>query len=172
MAIYTNTDLVVICLRSYVLPAYILYRWGLFGLGLYVVVLVCYYKMLKYVFGLETLAMLDEFFLLDNSKNRSNIITVVKLDKIQNYEEFRKFVIKRATQYPRTRHSLKKFISEYFFSELNEAELLQAIDSHFIRNDKIKNKEDICNFVSKEQATRDPLTSLQYKFVFVPDYSD
>ena len=93
MAIYTNTDLVVICLRSYVLPAYILYRWGLFGLGLYVVVLVCYYKMLKYVFGLETLAMLDEFFLLDNTKNRSNIITVVKLDKIQNYEEFRKFVI-------------------------------------------------------------------------------
>lgn len=29
--------------------------------------------------GLESL---DEFFLLDNEKNRANIITVVKLDKI------------------------------------------------------------------------------------------
>lgn len=41
--------------------------------------------------------MLDEFFLLDNPKNRSNIITVVKLDKIKDYDSFRQYVIKRAT---------------------------------------------------------------------------
>jgi hypothetical protein len=31
---------------------------------------------------MDGLASLDEFFLLDNEKNRANIITVVKLDKI------------------------------------------------------------------------------------------
>ena len=150
MAIYSNTDLVVICLRSYILPVLTLIRFGVFGLGAYILMLLAYYQVLKYLFGLETLAMLDEFFLLDNPKNRSNIITVVKMDKIKNYEEFRKFVIQRSTQYPRTRHCLQKFFSEYFFRALPEKQLQQAIEKHFIRVDTIKTKEDICNFVSKE----------------------
>jgi hypothetical protein len=97
MAIYSSTDLVKISLRSYVLPAFALYRFGIFGIVLYIIVLMAYYRILKHAFGLETLAMLDEFFLLDSPKNRSNIITVVRLEKIRDYDSFRKFVIQRAT---------------------------------------------------------------------------
>lgn len=116
--------------------------------------------------------MLDEFFLLDNPKNRSNIITVVKLDKIKDYDSFRQYVIKRATQHGRSRHYLKKFCSEYFFSEMEPNQLQQAISECYIRNDTIKSNEDICAFVAKEQTIRDSLSTLQYKFVFVPDFND
>lgn len=40
-------------------------------------------------FNYDALSALDEFFLIDNAKNRANIITVVKLDKIRDYEAFR-----------------------------------------------------------------------------------
>ena len=116
MAIYSKTDLAIITTRSFILPGYIFYKFGVIGLIVFIVAMVVYYKLLKNVFGLESLAMLDEFFLLDSEKNRSNIITVVKLDKIKDSNAFRNFVIARATQYPRTRHYLKKFCSEYFFT--------------------------------------------------------
>jgi hypothetical protein len=118
MTIYTNTDLAVITTRSFILPIYFLSKFGAYGFLAYIIILFAYYKALKYAFGMECLAMLDEFFLLDSEKNRSNIITVVKLDKIKDYDSFRKFVISRATQYPRTTHYLKKFCSEYFFTQL------------------------------------------------------
>jgi hypothetical protein len=38
---------------------------------------------------MERLSALDEFFLLDNDKNRANIITVVKTDKVPDYEYLR-----------------------------------------------------------------------------------
>jgi hypothetical protein len=116
MTIYSNTDLVVITVRSFLLPGLILLKFGLIGFIAYMAVVLAYYKVLKYMFGMECLAMLDEFFLLDSKKNRSNIITVVRLDKIKDYEAFRNFVITRATQYRRTTHYLKKFCSEYFFT--------------------------------------------------------
>jgi len=97
MAIYSNADLVIISFRSYVLPVVALLKFGILGLAAYIVLLFCYYKVLKHAFNMESLAMLDEFFLLDSPKNRSNIITVVKLDKIKDYEGFRRFVIERAT---------------------------------------------------------------------------
>jgi len=116
MTVYSKTDLAVITTRSFVLPGYICYKFGVVGLLAFIVSMIVYYKVLKYVFGLECIAMLDEFFLLDSEKNRSNIITVVRLDKIKDYDSFRNFVIARATQYPRTTHYLKKFCSEYFFA--------------------------------------------------------
>jgi hypothetical protein len=71
--------------------------YGYKGLAIYILLIITYYQVLKNFFNLECLAMLDEFFLLDNPKNRSNIITVVKLDKIKDYDSFRQYVIKRAT---------------------------------------------------------------------------
>jgi hypothetical protein len=42
---------------------------------------------------MDRLAALDEFFLLDNDKNRANIITVIKSDKIPDYPRLRKIII-------------------------------------------------------------------------------
>lgn len=150
----------IITTRSFILPIYILYKFGIVGLVVYTFTLLAYYQLLKHVFRMEGLTKLDEFFLLDSGFNRSNIITVVRLDKIKDYDSFRNFVISRATQYPRTRHYLKKFCSDYFFTPLPPKKLESAISTCFIRNDVIKTNQDICDFVAKEQIIRDSLNSL------------
>jgi len=118
MAVYNLFDLQAICLRSYFLPTVIFFKYGFLGVILYHIALLIFQYALRQIFGWHAITMLDEFFLLDNEKNRSNIITVIKLDKIKNYEEFRSFVIARCTQHPRTRHRLVKYMGWFFFEEL------------------------------------------------------
>ena len=99
---------------------------------------------------MDRLSALDEFFLLDNPKNRANVLTVVKMEKMPNYEELRKRIIDLATVKQRLRHKLSKFGGEYFFEEMTKTELDKAISEHFIRNDQIKNDDDITKFLATE----------------------
>jgi len=80
---------------------------------------------------------LDEFFHLDNDKNRANIIVVVKTDKVKDYARLRKTIIDLALVNNRAKHCLVKFCAEYFFKEMNGAQLEQAIAKAYIRNDTI-----------------------------------
>lgn len=88
------------------------------GIFIYVVTRFLYYRVLSLWFSMSPLAALDEFFLLDNDKNRANIITVVKTDKIPDYQSMRSLIIKLAIVHPRLKHSLTKFWGEHFFIEL------------------------------------------------------
>jgi hypothetical protein len=80
---YTKFDFFIMFVRGCLLPIFMVTNLGwLYGLVLYYASFQLYYRALKYVFKFESLSALDEFFLLDNEKNRANIITVVKLDKM------------------------------------------------------------------------------------------
>ena len=63
---------------------------------------------------MERLEALDEFFLLDNHKNRANIITVVKTDKVPDYEYLRRIIINLATKHPLLKHKLIKLMGKHF----------------------------------------------------------
>jgi hypothetical protein len=52
--------------------------------------------------GLESLTAMDEFFLLDSPLNRCNVVTVIKLEKIRNYEKFKNNVARIVFTMPRT----------------------------------------------------------------------
>lgn len=67
---------------------------------------------------MDRLAALDEFFLLDNDKNRANIITVIKTDRIPDYPKLRQIIINLAIKHPRLKHKLTKFLGEYYYTEL------------------------------------------------------
>jgi hypothetical protein len=88
------------------------------GIFISVLTRLLYYKVLYLWFSMSPLAALDEFFLLDNDKNRANIITVVKTDKIHDYPSMRSLIIKLAIVHPRLKHRLIKFWGEHFFIEL------------------------------------------------------
>jgi hypothetical protein len=45
---------------------------------------------------MEKLSALDEFFLLDNEKNRANVITIVKIEKMVNVPQIRQNMISKA----------------------------------------------------------------------------
>lgn len=53
--------------------------------------------------------------MLDNPKNRANIITVVKVDKMRDYQSLRQKIIDLALKHPRLSHQLKKVLGEYYF---------------------------------------------------------
>ncbi len=76
-----------------------------------------YYRLLL-IFGLEKLSALDEFFLLDNEKNRANIITVIKMDKIKDLDKLKQKIISLALVHPRLASKLVKFGAEYFFKRM------------------------------------------------------
>lgn len=81
--------------KSGLLPFIMCFTMGLWsGLFWYVLGMIVYYQMMRIAFKMERLSAMDEFFLLDQPKNRANIITVVKVDKIgSRYNEVRNYVI-------------------------------------------------------------------------------
>ena len=83
------------------MPSISWYRAGLEGFVLYFIVLYLYYKVLN-LLGLESLTAMDEFFLLDSPLNRCNVVTVIKLEKIRNYEKFKNNVARIVLTMPRT----------------------------------------------------------------------
>jgi len=75
---------------------------------------------------------------------------VVKLEKTPDYEAIRQKVVDLAIKKPRLHHRLTKFMGEYFFEAMGKDELDVALKKHFIRNDSIKNDEDIEKFLARE----------------------
>ena len=87
---YTGADFGLMFFKGLLLPVIMVWYSGwINGLALYFAGFVVYYQALKVAFKMERLSALDEFFLLDNPKNRANILTVVKLDKMTNYARLR-----------------------------------------------------------------------------------
>lgn len=109
---------------------------------------------------MSRLTALDEFFHLDNDKNRANIIVVVKTDKVTDYKHLRNRIIEKSMQFDRTRHSLTKFMGEYFFIEMKKPDLEKAIEKAYILNSNIKSDQDIAKFMAEEQIIREPLDTL------------
>jgi len=120
VVLYTRTDFAIMLAKTFLLPLLMILWKGyflgvLYTIGLYY----SYYLMMKKMFKMERLAALDEFFMLDNDKNRANIITVVKTDKLPDYERLRNITIQATIKHPRLRHKLTKFCGEYFFKEMS-----------------------------------------------------
>jgi len=91
MPYYNLADAVIILSRTLGGPLLVGNIYGFTGLFIYAVIFYLYYAVLK-CFGLESLSTMDEFFFLDSKLNRSNVVTVIKMDKIKNYDEFKQFV--------------------------------------------------------------------------------
>ena len=75
-------------------PVAFIYYYGVF-VGLLIVIFAWLLKQFitRKLLGLDPLTTVDEFFLLDWDKNRANIITLMKISKVTDYDEFRNFLI-------------------------------------------------------------------------------
>ena len=119
--IYTVFDLTFIGVAYLLIPVALIYYCGL-QVGFLISLSAWLLKqfIVRSIMGLDPLTTVDEFFLLDWDKNRANIITLMKLSKISDYEKFRSFLIKKVTSTKRTRSKLVKLYSEYFFKEMTD----------------------------------------------------
>lgn len=111
---YTNADFLLIFAQQVVLPVCIFFLFG--GIRGIIAVLVWPWVkaiVIRVIFPhYEPLTTMDEFFLLDWDKNRSNILTLMKIDRVANRDAFLKFVDERVRSlqdmHPRIRSSIVK----------------------------------------------------------------
>ena len=120
--IYTVVDLAVIGSLYLLVPIALVYWLGLYR-GVLTAFTAWFLKQFitRTLLGLDPLTTVDEFFLLDWEKNRANIITLMKISKVTDYDKFRDFLIQKVTSTKRTRSKLVKICSEYYFKEIQDA---------------------------------------------------
>ena len=149
--LYQKLDFIIMLAKIIVPASYLIYYFGWFyGLILNYGCWSAYYWVLRKIFNKDRLFSLDEFFLLDNQKNRANIMTVIKTDKMPDGIHMREVIIKLALVHPRLSHNLQKFMGEYFFCKMTGENLEKAIEERFVFNHEIKSDDDIANFLAKE----------------------
>jgi hypothetical protein len=85
--IYTEFDFFIMFVKLFSVFATLINYGAIFGIFLVLIFYNMYYSVLRTWFSMDKLSSLDEFFLLDNEKNRANIITVVRLEKFSDYEK-------------------------------------------------------------------------------------
>jgi hypothetical protein len=121
MAYYTKQDFLYMSIRGLALPVLLIAKYGLlYGLIAYIMSQIAYYFVLSQAFGMNRLGALDEFFHLDNAKNRANIMVVIKSDRIEEeaYPSIIERMVEISSRFDRCQHGLKKFAGEYFFVPL------------------------------------------------------
>lgn len=99
---------------------------------------------------------------------------MMKMDRVQDPDRFMAFIDRRAREiaqtHQRNRSSLVKILGEYFWKKMPDSKFRSA--QIITRLDNLHTDADLTQFLEKEQTIRDPLTCLQYKFFFVPDFSE
>ena len=85
--IYTEFDFFIMFVKLFSVIATLINYGAIYGIILVLIFYNMYYSVLRTWFSMDKLSSLDEFFLLDNEKNRANIITVVRLEKFSDYEK-------------------------------------------------------------------------------------
>ena len=166
---YTPVELIGLLLQRIAVPVYIFVYSGCLGLAAYAAVYFGFYSIIRYSLGYEALTASDEFFLLDNPKNRPNIITVMTMEKFES-QTIMKTLYEKVPKFQRLRHKIVKRFGQYFFKPLDDKELLQALPKHYICESNISTKQDIEEYTAKLIETKLDLNSLLYKVILVENY--
>ena len=129
---YSTVDLFVLTFQQIFLPILTLLIFGWKALVIYFVIQKLIYTSLFYIFNLEAIAPLDEFFLLDSKVNRPNIVTVMKLKRFKDVHAVKKMVREQLQSFPRAKHRLVKLFSYYFYKPLSKEALEKASEKSFV----------------------------------------
>jgi hypothetical protein len=72
----------------------------------------------------------------------------------------------------RFRSCMVKIMDQYYFKELPKAELDRQIANTVVRDDSVKNMEDLSEFMERHQNICMPDNELQWKVWLVPDFNE
>ena len=111
----------------YVILGLFIWQWGwIFGIVANVVFVNVVGLLLKATMNLELLNGCDEFFFLDDERNRLNIVAFQKYEKF-NYEQMAQAMVSRACAFPRLKSRVRKFLGKFMFEELTDKEMMDSI---------------------------------------------
>ena len=174
-SLFSKQDLYIGFVRAILVPIILFYfigiKWGFVAYCSvrFVIKQIICKRMLKQ----EPLTVMDEFFLYDSPKNRSNIMIVTHIDRLGKDEgkDFVEFAIDHVKSrfgasvdipgngFPRMSSKLVKICGEFYFKQMSEAEYQskRVALCEVINDGSIKTEQQVCDFVAREQVKRDPL---------------
>ena len=72
----------------------------------------------------------------------------------------------------RTKAKLVKIMGKYYYKKMEEEEFKHKFPKFCQVIDGIHDQQQLADFLAKEQCIRDPYDQVQYKFIFVPNYTE
>jgi hypothetical protein len=137
----------------------------------YILMMRIFFTFMWYAFKYEELSMVDEIFLLDDEKNRANIIGCLFFEEFE-FESMKAYFISKCDKLHRCKSKLVKKLGWWWYLEMGEVEWKAKREDVFVCVNDIHTEKELNAFLSKEQAIRDPLDTVQYKIILIPNYKD
>jgi hypothetical protein len=128
--------------------------------------------LLKVTMKLDMMTGGDELFINDDSRNILNIIAFHKYEKITDINAFRQQLMDRICRFSRLKSSVVKAFGKYMFKEHPDQEVQDRIDEFMPIIDGITNEKELADYMALEQSKRLPLSGVQWRLYFVPNYSE
>ena len=78
----------------------------------------------------------------------------------------------KAVKLFRARAKLVKVMGKYYYKRMDPEEFKVKFPKFCQIQDGIHNEQELADFLAKEQCIRDPYDQVQYKFIFIPNYTE
>lgn len=157
--------LILLCQRIDYLPVPAIVS----GSAAYCLALRAYNYCLYLLYDCEPLDGLDYFFFLDDAKNLSNLCGVVFFEPFK-FESMKTFLLQNTSQIHRMRSKLVKINGLYYFQKMGQKEFESKKDKVVVLKTGIHTMQDLNEYMAQEIELRDPLDTVQFKFVLIPDF--
>jgi hypothetical protein len=81
-------------------------------------------------------------------------------------------VYSKASKLFRARAKLVKVMGKYYYKKMDQEEFKHKFPRFCQVQDGIHSEQDLADFLAKEQCIRDPYDQVQYKFIFIPNFTE
>lgn len=123
-------------------------------------------------YRLEMLSCHDELFFVGDDRNEPTLVSFARCKKIENVDELRKTVARRACQFSRLKSRVKKVCGAICLEEQSEDEVMNSIDTFMPLVDGIHDEKALAQFMADEKVRILPSNGLQWRFYIIPNYSE
>ena len=78
--------------------------------------------------------------------------------------------MEKTSMFPKFDQRLAKYGGKYYFQKMTKSELREKKDKAIVLAEGIHTEDQLSDLLSKENGIRDPVDSVQWKFILIPDY--
>jgi hypothetical protein len=114
---------------------------------------------------------MDNEVLQDNAQNRVHAIGALFFDKFE-YKIMKRYLETKTKDIKKCRQSLIKVQGSWWWQDMAPEEWSKKKDKVFPLHENIHTHKELSDLMVKEMDIRDPMNTVQYKLILIPDYSE
>ena len=128
---------------------------NVFTLVTYLGFMRCYEKLMKALFGLQALEVIDNILMCDTKQNQQIVIGGCFVDKF-DYESMRDHWLNKIDEIPEMRRKLVKRHGTYWLQEMSDEEWKIKRQYVIVKKDTIGSDAELCQYLADEQTIKEP----------------